>query len=177
MQDFSLINEVNFTELMISRLCHDIAGPIGAINNASEFLQDEKMRARAISLTCASSRQAFNRLQFFRYAYGGYVSSSDVSIEMLEDISKYLFEDSKSKVEWIASDKSVDPYIDHKIGKMTINMVLIANASLIYGGDVSVSISLENNIVTVKILASGSHVKLDLQYGVIWQLNPGQIEP
>ena len=47
------MDDVRFASLLCSRLCHDIIGPIGAINNGIEILSgedDADMRAQTIDL-------------------------------------------------------------------------------------------------------------------------------
>ncbi len=64
--------DMRVAELLASRLCHDLVGPIGAVNNGMELLEDEDlgMSDDAIQLSASSARQAANILQFYRLAYG-----------------------------------------------------------------------------------------------------------
>ena len=68
--DFKI--DVRIAELLASRLCHDLVGPIGAIGNGLELLSDDEfgMADDAMQLTVNSARQASNILQYFRLAYG-----------------------------------------------------------------------------------------------------------
>lgn len=59
--------------LICSRLCHDLAGSIGAVNNGVELLAEETdaaMREEAIGLIAQSASDAAKRLSFFRLALG-----------------------------------------------------------------------------------------------------------
>lgn len=59
--------------LICSRLCHDLAGSIGAVNNGVELLAEETdaaMREEAIGLIAQSASDAARRLSFFRLALG-----------------------------------------------------------------------------------------------------------
>jgi histidine phosphotransferase ChpT len=59
--------------LICSRLCHDLAGAIGAVNNGVELLAEEAdaaMREEAIGLIAQSAQDAARRLSFFRLALG-----------------------------------------------------------------------------------------------------------
>jgi histidine phosphotransferase ChpT len=59
--------------LICSRLCHDLAGSIGAVNNGVELLAEETdaaMREDAIGLIAQSAADAARRLGFFRMALG-----------------------------------------------------------------------------------------------------------
>src|SRR3546814_3632269 len=64
--------DLRVAELLASRLCHDLVGPIGAVGNGLELLGDEEfgMADDAMKLTTSSARQASHILQFFRLAYG-----------------------------------------------------------------------------------------------------------
>jgi histidine phosphotransferase ChpT len=67
-------------ELLSARLCHELSGPIAAINNGIELLADEPAAASAegdsdfvrdaLALVGESALRAANRLQFYRFAYG-----------------------------------------------------------------------------------------------------------
>jgi histidine phosphotransferase ChpT len=67
-------------ELLTARLCHELIGPIAAINNGVELLADEPVLAKggrdqefvhdAIALIGDSASRAASRLQFYRFAYG-----------------------------------------------------------------------------------------------------------
>jgi histidine phosphotransferase ChpT len=70
--------DLRVLELLTARLCHELIGPIAAINNGVELLADEPVLARgqadfthdAIALVGDSASRAASRLQFYRFAYG-----------------------------------------------------------------------------------------------------------
>ena len=67
------MNEIEFSALMVSRVCHDLVGPLGAVVNGLEVLEDERdaaMREDAIRLVSTSANQALARIQFMRIAFG-----------------------------------------------------------------------------------------------------------
>jgi histidine phosphotransferase ChpT len=64
---------LDLVALICSRLCHDLAGSIGAVNNGVELLAEETdpaMREEAIGLIAQSASDAARRLAFFRLALG-----------------------------------------------------------------------------------------------------------
>jgi histidine phosphotransferase ChpT len=71
--------EMRILELLTARLCHELSGPVAAINNGIELL-DEDLEAGsapgpgfirdAVALVSDSAHRARNRLQFYRFAYG-----------------------------------------------------------------------------------------------------------
>lgn len=65
--------ELGLIALICSRLCHDLAGSVGAVNNGVELLADERdpaMRDEAIGLIALSAGDAARKLAFFRLALG-----------------------------------------------------------------------------------------------------------
>ena len=45
------MNDLDFAAFMVSRVCHDLVGPLGAVVNGLEVLEDERdaaMRADAL---------------------------------------------------------------------------------------------------------------------------------
>lgn len=72
--------DLRVLELLTARLCHELSGPIAAINNGVELLADEPVLASgrvdpdfvqdAIALVGDSASRAASRLQFYRFAYG-----------------------------------------------------------------------------------------------------------
>ena len=73
MGEKKVMNEIEFSALMVSRVCHDLVGPLGAVVNGLEVLEDERdaaMRDDAIKLVTSSANQALARIQFMRIAFG-----------------------------------------------------------------------------------------------------------
>jgi histidine phosphotransferase ChpT len=64
--------DLRVLELLTSRLCHDLAGPIAAIGNGAELLDDDDpdFVRQAATLIGDSAGTASKRLQLFRYVYG-----------------------------------------------------------------------------------------------------------
>ena len=40
------MTEIEFSALMVSRVCHDLVGPLGAVINGLEVLEDERDAVR-----------------------------------------------------------------------------------------------------------------------------------
>ncbi|MCF3931861.1 histidine phosphotransferase family protein [Acuticoccus sp. M5D2P5] len=64
-------SDLDLASLLASRLCHDVVGPVGAIQNGLELMaEDESMAEMALELIKKSAAQATAKLQFARMAYG-----------------------------------------------------------------------------------------------------------
>ena len=68
----ALTIDMRVCELLASRLCHDLAGPIAAIGNGAELLDDDDpdFVRQAAKLIGDSAGSAARRLQFFRFVFG-----------------------------------------------------------------------------------------------------------
>jgi histidine phosphotransferase ChpT len=64
--------DIRVCELLAARLCHDLAGPIAAIANGAELLDDDDpdFAREASGLIGDSARTAASRLQLLRFVYG-----------------------------------------------------------------------------------------------------------
>ena len=80
------MNDLDFAALLVSRVCHDLVSPVGAVVNGLEVLEDETdlaMRADALRLVAASAEQAAARLQFARIAFGA-AGSAGAELDLSE---------------------------------------------------------------------------------------------
>src|SRR5271167_745708 len=80
------MNDLDFAALLVSRVCHDLVSPVGAVVNGLEVLEDERdatMRADALRLVAASAEQAAARLQFARIAFGA-AGSAGAELDLAE---------------------------------------------------------------------------------------------
>jgi histidine phosphotransferase ChpT len=76
----SQLIDMRLLELLTARLCHELSGPVAAINNGIELLFDEApgpdpsmalgFLRDAVALVGDSAHRVRNRLQFYRFAYG-----------------------------------------------------------------------------------------------------------
>ena len=93
--------DLRVLELLTARLCHELSGPIAAINNGVELLVDEPALAGdgadpgfvqdAIALVGDSASRAASRLQFYRFAYafgGGRLMAGSAPNELVTGFSK-----------------------------------------------------------------------------------------
>jgi histidine phosphotransferase ChpT len=64
--------DMRVLELLVARLCHDLAGPIAAVGHGAEALaeDDQDLAPEAMRLVVEGAIRAAKRLQFYRFAYG-----------------------------------------------------------------------------------------------------------
>ena len=67
--------------LLASRLCHDLIGPLGAVDNGLELIAEAgRMAEEALALAQRSAKRAAARLRYFRYAFRTLLRSPVFSI-------------------------------------------------------------------------------------------------
>ncbi len=66
-------SETALSEAITARLCHDLIGPMGAVHNSVELVEESETAAESediMSMVKDSAKQAEGRLAFFRAAFG-----------------------------------------------------------------------------------------------------------
>ena len=154
-------------ELLASRLCHDVVGPVGAVNNGMEILEDEDdsldMMGEAISLVSKSARQATDALQFYRMAYGmaGAQVGSDLS-ELAELSARY---GKKSKAEIIWQDVALPMDSPDGCGKLLLNLSSLAMECLPRGGKITVTCQPSGERLLAQAVAEGEGARMRDEHG------------
>jgi histidine phosphotransferase ChpT len=65
-------HEFRLIELLNARLCHDLISPVSAVNNGIELIGElgDDADGEALGLVAMSGKEAAQKLQFFRLAFG-----------------------------------------------------------------------------------------------------------
>lgn len=132
---------VRALELLISRVCHDLVSPVGAINNGVEFIKEmgEDALDDSIQLIDHSAHQASVRLQLFRLCYGAGGSERLVSAKMIYEAFMNYMDKDKFSLEWDLLNDVPDELPDGFF-KMIINALIFIYDGLPKGGKLSVKL-------------------------------------
>jgi histidine phosphotransferase ChpT len=154
------MNEIEFAALLVSRVCHDLVSPVGAVVNGLEVLEDERdatMRADALKLVVSSAEQAAARLQFARIAFGA-AGSAGAELDLTEvgRIVKGLVQGGKVSVDWQAAPVNWPK----DWAKLLMNAALLGADSLPRGGLVRVETSSDPAAPSFKVRATGTNARL-----------------
>lgn len=127
-------------ELLCARLCHDLAGAVGAVSAGAELLADEgadsPMAGEAISLLGDSAASMTARLRFLRLALGP--SSSSAPSEARPLTVAYLekgYPQGDWKLDWPADQAAIE---SPELAKLLLNLICLAQDSLPRGGVIAV---------------------------------------
>lgn len=131
-----MIEKEKLLELMSARVFHDLAGPIGAVNNSLEFFDEENedIKNKALAIVKSSSSEAVLRLKFFRQSYGP-LNDREVSLADVLTLVNEFYEKSKVRVICNNDDNII---ISGNIAKLILNFAIIGLGSMIYGGTLEV---------------------------------------
>jgi histidine phosphotransferase ChpT len=104
MSSDAVLGDLHLTAFMSSKICHDLVGPVGAINNGLELLEeetDEQTRAYAFELIQFSAQAARARLEYARLAFGASTAiGSEIDLRHAESIVRAFVEEGKHKLHW-----------------------------------------------------------------------------
>jgi len=155
--------DLKLAALMSSKLCHDIIGPVGAVNNGIELLQDESsadMRDQAIELVSQSAGEAAARLQFYRLAYGlAGGMGPEVSVRDARNLCRGFIKYGKVELNW-PDDVGGAENLSKDAIKVICNLVSIAVAALSRGGVVDVTGNINGDSWAFTMTASGKRAGL-----------------
>lgn len=160
-----MIHDTKLAEMIATRLCHDLTGPIGAVNNGAEFLDEEgfDMQNEAVKLIVNSAHEAVNRLQFYRQAYGRVGESGEASLSDKKKITADFFSATKIRLDWPDSHTDASGVaISQKMSRLLLNLFIIAGASAIRGGTLAVRVGQSpTGDKQIDIAISGETIKVD----------------
>src|SRR5271169_5890016 len=154
------MNEIEFAALLVSRVCHDLVSPVGAVVNGLEVLEDERdatMRADALKLVVSSAEQAAARLQFARIAFGAAGSAgAELDLNEVGRTVKGLALGGKVQIDWQAAHVNWPK----DWAKLLMNATLLASDALPRGGNVVVQTSVDQAAPSFTIRASGQGARM-----------------
>ena len=128
--------DIRVLELLTSRLCHEISGPIAAINNGIELLaeEDSDFQQDALALVGDSARRASSQLQFYRFAYGFSCDSAMVG-PAPQDLANQFFATTRIACDYIDSARALPLACQ----KFACNLLLVGAEILSRGGRLALS--------------------------------------
>jgi len=154
------LSEIEFAALLVSRVCHDLVGPLGAVVNGMEVLEDERdadMRADAIRLVTSSAEQALARIQFMRIAFGAAGSAgAELDLAEIGRLIAGLLAGGKVRLAW----ETGAAYWGKDWAKLIMNSALLAADCLPRGGTVTVRIGADPSVPSFHIRGEGTHIRV-----------------
>ena len=154
------MNDLEFAAMLVSRVCHDLVSPVGAVVNGLEVLEDERdagMRADALKLVASSAEQAAARLQFARVAFGAAGSAgAELDLNEVGRTMKNFAHGGKTELDW----KAASANWPKDWAKLLMNATLLALDALPRGGKVVVETSAEGAPPRFTVRATGTNARV-----------------
>ena len=154
------MNDLEFAAMLVSRVCHDLVSPVGAVVNGLEVLEDERdagMREDALKLVASSAEQAAARLQFARVAFGAAGSAgAELDLNEVGRVIKGLVNGGKVELDWQAAPANWPK----DWAKLLMNATLLAIDSLPRGGHVKVETSQDATAPSFTVRATGTNARV-----------------
>lgn len=138
MVDRAQPSDLELAALISSKICHDVIGPVGAIYNGLEILdEDDDIEAKSYALDVIRNvtEQASARLQFARFAFGAAGSAGAlIDLSTAEQISRGFVGNGKHKLNWNGLPGHM---VKDKV-KLLLNLVASSITALPRGGEIDV---------------------------------------
>ena len=132
--------DLELAALISSKICHDVIGPISALTNGLEILDeddDAQTKSYALDVIRNVTTTASARLQFARFAFGASASAgAQIDVGTAEQLSRGLI-NGKHKLTWRAQPGQM---AKDKV-KLLLNLISFAPAAIPRGGDIEVAVS------------------------------------
>lgn len=158
----SLNLDFRVIELLFSRMCHDLVGPVGAAVNGVELLEEfgGEMAEEAITLLGSSARVASRRLRVYRVSYGMAAGAAISSLHDLRGLITEFLEGGKITLDW--QENSVpNVHMGREGIKLILNLVICAAEALPRGGSINLKVEpMDGNQFLLTITAQGQGARL-----------------
>jgi len=166
------MNDLEFAALLVSRVCHDLVSPIGAVVNGLEVLEEERdaaLRADALKLVTSSAALAAARLQFARIAFGTAGSSgAELDLSEVGRMVTGFLSGGKVRLQWDAAPVNWPK----DWAKLLMNCVVVAADALPRGGTISVKTSDSTGAPGFLITSVGQGARLNEEVARVLRSEP-----
>ena len=93
-------DDLRLAQLLCSRLCHDLAGPAGAIGNGLEMLMDDPGDAATRELLVESGGHLNRRLAFYRTAFGLRGGRPEMALDEARSLAGGYLAGGRTTLDW-----------------------------------------------------------------------------
>ena len=148
-------------ELLASRLCHDLAAPVGAVDNGLELMADTggADSAEVTALLRSSARRAVGIVRFHRMAWGQAGHAGLASVVDLRDACDGWLHDLPFVLQWPTGASA--PGLLPGQGRAILNGVALARQFLPRGGTIRVALAMADDGLDASIEAAGAGARIE----------------
>lgn len=154
------MTELEFAALLVSRVCHDLVGPLGAVVNGIEVMEEEHeaaVRSDALGVVASSAEQALRRLQFLRLAFGAAgAMGGEVDLYEVGSLISGWFIGTRIEIDW----KPTHAAWPKTWSKLVMNAAMIGADCLPRGGRLTIETPADPARHGFDIVATGSGARI-----------------
>jgi histidine phosphotransferase ChpT len=173
----AVLDDLHLTAFMSSKICHDLVGPVGAISNGLELLEeetDEETRAYAFELIQFSASVARARLEFARLAFGASSAmGSEVDLGHAGNIVRHFVEEGKHKLHW----NTFAGGLEKTKLRLLLTLTTVSMTAVPAGGDIRVTVSGTPETPHFEIHCSGRGARIPEGVVEIFESRSDNIDP
>lgn len=154
-----MLVDLKTAQLLCSRLCHDLVGPVGAINAGLELLAEASGpfgadgADGALALVNRSSSEVTHRLAFFRSAFGlGGGAAAGASLAEARKLAADFLGGGNVMLDW---PDEAEANLGPEAAKLLLNLVLLGSECLPRGGTLAVHAAELPEGLGVALIAGG----------------------
>jgi histidine phosphotransferase ChpT len=148
--------DLRVLEMLMSRLCHDLVSPVGAVKSGLELFTEfgDDADGQTMALINGSAEQAAQKLQFFRLAYGQ-AGSQREAFKLAEAVNLLTATCGNQRTSIVSAGDAVVSGAGN--GKLLLNMALVVAEALPRGGTITVAAAAD----ALRATAQGVGARLD----------------
>ena len=153
--------ELPIVQMLCSRLCHDLAGPAGAVGAGIDLLGDDVGdAAEARELVAFGARQLAARLDFYRVAFGFGGAPQHFSWAGVQSLTQRLFEGGRVEAHFAVPAADGRSPVARDVFRLALLLILLGAEALPRGGTLAVVVARARPGLALSVRASGSTATL-----------------
>ncbi|WP_033315048.1 histidine phosphotransferase ChpT [Robiginitomaculum antarcticum] len=160
MSDPKKLTPATLAALLCARICHDLISPVSALGAALEVFDDDDnadMKEDAMDLIRVSSRQAADKLQFLRLAFGAGGSAPGViGTQELRNLTEGMYGEGKASLRW----KLQTDGLPKAPARLLLNLTMLAVQAIPRGGDLTIEATDQGGMSRLTLTAEGPKARL-----------------
>ncbi len=147
---------LDISNIVASRICHDIISPIGAIHNGLELISmtaSTDIKSPEMALINDSCQDARTRVEFFRIAFGTYQQGQIMEASKIQKIANAVYATPRFHLTW-----EMDPEMDRTWAQILYLGLMSMERQLTLGGSLTVSANADHlEIIATSERATVTH--------------------
>ncbi|MBI1776602.1 MAG: hypothetical protein HYR63_14750 [Proteobacteria bacterium] len=153
-------SSIHLGELLISRICHDLASPVGAVMSGLELIEEFEGETAddALRLMADSARIAARRMAFYRLAFGFAGNAANLSLAEARALLMDFLVGGRARLDWPEATDVANHCPEEGGVKLLLMLVFVALEALPRGGTVAVGFDLAGGIARIQAQGPGARI-------------------